>query len=445
MATIKTSLMLYDGMSRKLDGINASVDRVAKSFGEVDRASKNGLDTSMFSGILSSVKSVGQHVRAATKDIVDFAMTASNLKVDFNNLAMPNNSGADFTSGFMPEGILDIFAGNDGDGPLMGLGAGTDMAISYNDAINQLSSSMIGLGENQNILNNIMLANPIMWMSTLIGLLVFSIYWLAGSMTVLQSLWLAAMNILRLSWNKFVIGFLKMGYAVMIFLMKLKLTWMLISMAIVGYVIDMYIQVITWLENMVNTSIKIINAFITALNSIPGVSIPLINEVSIAAGEAAKAEAIRQAMLAGAKEYEGQIAAAGAVFSANIAALEISSLEQQANRERETADLSGAARGASIWDNYYPSALDEINNNTRSSANNTQDMRDSMALSSEELKYLRDLAEQEAVNRFTTASINIEMNNSNNINSDMDIDGVVDELESRLSEAMNTAAEGVYV
>lgn len=77
-------------------------------------------------------------------------------------------------------------------------------------------------------------------------------------------------------------------------------------------------------------------------------------------------------------------------------------------------------------------------------ANNTGDIADSVAITEEDLKYLRDIAEQETVNRFTTAEIKIEQTNHNSINSDMDIDGVVDKLTTGVNEAMEKAAEGVH-
>ena len=65
-------------------------------------------------------------------------------------------------------------------------------------------------------------------------------------------------------------------------------------------------------------------------------------------------------------------------------------------------------------------------------------------ISEEDLKYLRDIAEQQAINRFTTAEIRVEMNNNNNINNSMDLDGVVDHLAMRVTEAMDAAAAGAY-
>ena len=40
-------------------------------------------------------------------------------------------------------------------------------------------------------------------------------------------------------------------------------------------------------------------------------------------------------------------------------------------------------------------------------AENTQAIKDSLDISSEDLKYLRDLAEQEVINRFTTAELKL--------------------------------------
>lgn len=77
-------------------------------------------------------------------------------------------------------------------------------------------------------------------------------------------------------------------------------------------------------------------------------------------------------------------------------------------------------------------------------AKNTGDMADSMDITSEDLKYLRDIAETEAVNRFTTAEIKVEMTNNNNVSSDMDLDGMVDYLANGVNEAMEKAAEGVH-
>ena len=77
-------------------------------------------------------------------------------------------------------------------------------------------------------------------------------------------------------------------------------------------------------------------------------------------------------------------------------------------------------------------------------AENTGKTADALDITNEDLKYLRDMAETEAVNRFTTAEIKVEMTNNNNVNNNMDLDGVVDYLTNGVNEAMERAAEGVY-
>ena len=86
----------------------------------------------------------------------------------------------------------------------------------------------------------------------------------------------------------------------------------------------------------------------------------------------------------------------------------------------------------------------QIPSNIADTAGNTGSMADSMEITSEDLKYLRDLAETEVVNRFTTAEIKVEMTNHNNISSEMDLDGVVDYLANGVNEAMEKSAEGVH-
>ena len=57
---------------------------------------------------------------------------------------------------------------------------------------------------------------------------------------------------------------------------------------------------------------------------------------------------------------------------------------------------------------------------------------------------MRDLAEQEVINRFTTAELKIDFTANNNVNSDTDIDGIVDALANRVQEALVSTAEGVH-
>lgn len=78
-------------------------------------------------------------------------------------------------------------------------------------------------------------------------------------------------------------------------------------------------------------------------------------------------------------------------------------------------------------------------------AGNTGAIKDSMDITEEDLKYLRDIAEQEAINRFTTAEINIEAPITNQISKDADLDGIVSGLTDAAREAADIIAEGVHI
>lgn len=71
-------------------------------------------------------------------------------------------------------------------------------------------------------------------------------------------------------------------------------------------------------------------------------------------------------------------------------------------------------------------------------------IKDSMDVTEEDLKYLRDIAEQEAINRFTTAEINIEQTNHNTVSGKMDLDGIIDGLTDSVTEAVDIITEGVH-
>ena len=82
--------------------------------------------------------------------------------------------------------------------------------------------------------------------------------------------------------------------------------------------------------------------------------------------------------------------------------------------------------------------------NNKKTADNTGKMADKMDDMNEDMKYLRDIAEREYVNKFTTAEIKIDMTNYNNISEQADADDFIDALGERLAEHVYTGAEGVH-
>lgn len=90
----------------------------------------------------------------------------------------------------------------------------------------------------------------------------------------------------------------------------------------------------------------------------------------------------------------------------------------------------------------YQNNFDGIYDNTQAIADNTKQSKNT---SDEELAYLRMIAERQAVNQFTTAEIKVEMHNQNSIANALDLDGIMDEMQTRAVQAMIEASEGVHI
>lgn len=89
--------------------------------------------------------------------------------------------------------------------------------------------------------------------------------------------------------------------------------------------------------------------------------------------------------------------------------------------------------------------LGDIAAYTGETADNTGKTADALAVTEEQLEYLRDIAERDAINRFTTAEVKIDMTGmTNKIDGSADIDGIITELTDGFTEALVTAAEGVH-
>ncbi|WP_394904347.1 tape measure protein, partial [Clostridioides difficile] len=125
------------------------------------------------------------------------------------------------------------------------------------------------------------------------------------------------------------------------------------------------------------------------------------------------------------------------------------------NKLKDTFDINKMLEDAKdklglkdLWDKDNPlnnlgGFGGDLGKNVKDTAGNTAKMAKTMDKSQEDLKYLRDIAEQETINRFTGVNIKIDMNNTNNISKDTDLDGIVNVLTEKLNDAMVVSAEGV--
>lgn len=101
--------------------------------------------------------------------------------------------------------------------------------------------------------------------------------------------------------------------------------------------------------------------------------------------------------------------------------------------------------GADALDAYgLGNTLDGIYGNTGDTAGNTAAMSDALDIAEEDLAYMRDIAEREAINRFTTAEIKVEQQNTNYISQDTDLDGIMDAWANDFATKLDVSEEGVH-
>lgn len=205
---------------------------------------------------------------------------------------------------------------------------------------------------------------------------------------------------------------------------------------------DMCLTVIGYIRNLAS-------AIETLLNKIPGVTVDITSGLdSFYAGLEQAQQAVKDE--SGWVEYVQKMdyidyadaASAGYSFGEgideSIANFDPSSLfDTNVPGAGDYADLSGY--GSDLG------GLGGIGSGVDDIAGNTGAIADSMDITEEDLKYLRDIAEQEAINRFTTAEINIDQSGmQNNISNGMDLDGVISGLTEGVNEAIDSMAEGVH-
>lgn len=287
-----------------------------------------------------------------------------------------------------------------------------------------------------------LLSNPILWIALIIGVLVAAMYRWIQSIGGVKNAWEICKLALIVGWNAVKLAFFTGVYWVIDLVDKLKLCWQKAGVAIANFMGDMKVSVLTILQNMINGAIDIINKFIGVLNKIPGVSIDAIEHVTFATTAAAENEAAKSARAADLAAYESELASAEAGRDAHIDSLKA---ELNSSVDALQAAYAQAKADAAADSSAEQTALDGIGTDTAGINDSAGSAAASLKETTEDLKYMRDLAEQEAINRFTTAEVKIDMTGmTNRIDSDMDLDGVLNTLTEGFAEALEVAAEGVH-
>ena len=319
--------------------------------------------------------------------------------------------------------------------------------------------------------NAALLACPITWVVILIIALI----------AVLAYLWFTndeVANGILYTWDALVIGLQVCGLGIQGIWYGLQLAamylWLGIQTVILGLMGAWYgfqtgveavcLGVMSIFQGLYNGIVSIVNGIISVLNKIPGVSIDYAETAHFADDFSKNMQENiidrNQKLQDMASQMDGTIEQINSMKSdfasklnAGATAVQNNAIERNNTREDRVAHRNDwvngakdAIKGAISDADGLLSGFDSSNiaNNAADTANNTGAIKDSVSSSEEDLQYLRDIAEQETINRFTTAEIKVDMTNNNNINSNMDLDGIVSYLTEGLNEALEKAAEGVH-
>ncbi len=323
----------------------------------------------------------------------------------------------------------------------------------------------------QSGLNLALLTCPVTWIVIAIIAVIAAIACWVQSVGGLQVAWLIVVNALMTAWDWVKIGFFIGVYWIIDLFNNMMLKIKAVIVNIQNFIGDMKVNVLTIIQDMVNGAIGLINSMISALNNIPGVSISAISQVDFADDARSQNEAEKAARNAELSNYQTEIAATKAAHANDIQAKMAGARTEAASRQAEIAALQAKSKveekdsetktfaaipyagdkktnpaansyaGGNIT-NSSANTFANIQNNVVATAANTSAMNDTMEVSEEDLKYMRDIAEQEAINNFTTSEIKVDMTNHNNINSNLDLDGVVSYLEQKVNESLAISAEG---
>lgn len=213
----------------------------------------------------------------------------------------------------------------------------------------------------------------------------------------------------------------------------------------------------SWFYNLLSTALSVIEGICAALNKLPFVEFDYSGISSAADDYAAKAseaagnkedyQSISDAFNEGFTTFDAfQDGWASDAFNAGAAwgdgvADKVSNFS--------LSDIFGQTDIPNVGD-YTSGFSDAIANSGVGDGignidDNTGKIKDSLDITEEDLKYLRDIAEQEAINRFTTAEINVDMSGmQNTVNSGDDIDGFMTKLTDSVNEAVDNMTEGVH-
>ena len=342
----------------------------------------------------------------------------------------------------------------------LGLYAGASMVINTINGISAMMEStkaaaqMMATGATlaetaaQHGLNAALMACPLTWIILLIIAIIAIIYAVCSAIAKLTGVANSGFGVITGGINVVIQFFKNLGLSVANIALGIGNAIAALGSNMMTAFNNAICSIQSWFWGLLSTAMSVVEGICAALNKLPFVEFDY-------SGISAKADeyAAKAAEAEGNKQDYKSI---GDAFNEGM-----STFDTFQDGWASDAFSAGAAWGDGVADSvsgafsmdsfeipeYEATGYDasQIPANIADTAGNTGSMADSMDITSEDLKYLRDIAETEVVNRFTTAEIKVDMGGiTNNVSSDTDLDGMVDYLATSLNEAMEKAAEGVH-
>lgn len=306
-------------------------------------------------------------------------------------------------------------------------------------------------------LNGAMYACPIVWIIMLIIALIAIIFAVCSAIAKLTGVANSGFGVITGGINVVIQFFKNLGLTVANIALGIGNAIAALGSNIMTAFHNAICSVQAWWYDLLSTCLSVIESICAALNKLPFVEFDYSGISNAADDYAAKA-----AEAAGNKEDYTSISDAFndgfSTFDTFQDGWAADAFDAGASWGDGVADavsnfsLSDVFGGTDIpnVDDYTSGFNDAIANsgvgdNLGSIADDTGAIKDNMDITQEDLKYLRDIAEQEAVNRYTVAEINIDQSGmQNNISSGDDIDGFMTKLTDSVNEAVDNMTEGVH-
>ena len=308
-------------------------------------------------------------------------------------------------------------------------------------------------------LNSAIFSCPLFWIIIAIIAVIVIIGVLIHRTIGLKVAWLMAANVLFVVWDSIVIAGYMMAYGVCDAWDNMMIGIKRVATGIQNALSTMRANGLMTLQGFVNSAIDLINKLINAVNSVVDTGIGTIKHVTFGTEAVIKSKYENAKRNAELNSYIREKRNNSKNRADKIKNMEKEAysreLFRQSDIEKARIEHNNSKKNKSISNSngigfdYNSFANDDIlkniGDNTKGTKDNTGKLNDSLDMAQEDLKYLRDVAEREIIDRTVLRDVNIKIDNSfGDIRETADVDGIIRKIEQKIDEEIFANAEGVY-